>query len=431
MPKALTVKAIEAFKPSDKRQEIPDGGMPGLYLIIQPKKAGVVKELPPAMSWAIRYRFGGKPKKSTIGPYPAFSLADARQEASKQMRAVSEGRDPAVEKAERKERKVDLVDDAIDDFLKRYVAVNNRPSVLKERTRLFKTEVRPKWGKRSMRSITRLDVITLIDGVAEKAPVMANRLLGLLRKFFSWAVDRDIIEISPMAKKVAPPGLETTRDRILADSELRLVWIASVNLGYPFGPMVRLLILTAQRRSEVGGFQWPELELSGNEQVWVIPRERAKNEREHFVPLTASVLEEIAALPKVKPDEKIEPIFLFTTTGKTPISGYSKAKKALDKEILKLAKKEAEERGEDPGTLPAWEPWTFHDLRRTAASGMARLGVAVHVLEAVLNHKSGSIKGVAAVYNRYDYADEKRQALAAWAELVRSITAERAVAEIP
>lgn len=431
MPKALTVKAIDAFKPTDKRQEIPDGGMPGLYLLIQPKKVKDGKELPPTMSWAVRYRFEGAPKKHTIGSYPAFSLADARQEASKQLRYITEGRNPASEKAARRERNVDIVNDAIDDFLKRYVALNNRPSVLKERTRLFDKEVRPKWGKRLMRGITRLEVITLLDDVAERAPVMANRLLSLLRKFFAWAVDRDIIESSPMQKKITPPGQETTRDRVLTDYEIRLVWIAAGNLGYPFGPMIRLLLLTAQRRNEVAGFQWLELELAGNDQLWVIPPERAKNECEHYVPVTADMLAEIEALPRVKLADDKPAVFLFTTTGKTPISGFSKAKKALDTEILKLARKEAADRGEDPEKLLAWEPWTFHDLRRTAASCMARLGVAVHVLEAVLNHKSGSIKGVAAVYNRYDYADEKRQALTAWSDLLRSIVSPKIEEHVP
>lgn len=421
MPKALTVKAIDALKPTGTRQEIPDGGLPGLYLVIQPKKIKDGKELPPTMSWAVRYRFGGRPTKSTIGSYPAFSLADARKEAGAQLRAVSEGRDPAAEKASRKERKVDLVSDAVNDFLKRYVAVKNRPSVVRERTRLFDKEVKPKWGKRSMRSITRLDVINLLDNVAERAPVLANRLLGLLRKFFSWAVDRDIIESSPMEKRIAAPGTETTRDRILTHDEIRLVWLASLKLGYPFGPLVRLLLMTGQRRSEVAGLEWEELELGGNDQLWVIPPERSKNRQEHFVALTSAALVEIEAMPKIRPNEKDDAIFLMTTTGTTPISGFSKAKKALDKEIAVIAKEEAMKRGDDPERLPAWEPWTFHDLRRTAASGMARLGVAVHVLEAVLNHTSGTIKGVAAVYNRYDYAEEKRDALTRWAGFVATL----------
>jgi integrase len=422
MAKALTVKAIEAIKAEATRREIPDGGMPGLYLIVQPKKERDGKTLPPSMSWAIRYRNDGRPRKHTIGSYPAYKLEAARKEASKHLRAVTEGRDPAAEKSTRKDLKLEVVNDALDDFVKRHIETKNRASTIKERTRLFDKEVRPRWGKRTMKSITRLEIIQVLDEVAERAPIVANRLLALLRKFFAWAVDRDIIDSSPMAKKISPPGEERTRDRILNDEEIRLVWLASGKMGYPFGPLIRLLLLTGQRRSEVAGWEWTELEIGGNNQLWVIPAERSKNKKEHFVPLTSLALTELQGIPKLKLDDGEQSLFLFTTTGTTHVTGYGKAKSTLDAEIMKIAKKEAADRGEDPERVKELEPWTFHDLRRTAASGMARLGVAVHVVEAVLNHTSGSIKGVAAVYNRYDYADEKRAALSGWANLLSQIS---------
>ncbi|NZD54138.1 tyrosine-type recombinase/integrase [Rhizobium leguminosarum] len=411
MAKALTVRAIEAFKATDIRQEIPDGGLPGLYLIIQP--SGVV-------SWAIRYRFEGKPKKFTIGPLPLFPLAKAREEASKLLRDVSEGKDPAAAKATKKALKLDIVNDALDEFIKRYVEKKNRPSTITERKRLFDKDVRPKFGKRTMKSIKRHEIVAHLDEVAERAPIVANRLLSLLRKFFNWAVQRDIIDMSPMEKKIDRPSEETTRDRILTDDEVRLLWLASGNIGYPFGPMVRLLLLTAQRRSEVSGARWWEMELAGNDQQWIIPPERSKNRKEHFVALAAETLREIEALPKIRPAEDEEPIFLFTTTGVTKVSGYGRAKKNIDAEMLKIAREDAEVLGQSPAKVEL-DPWTFHDLRRTAASGMARLGVPVHVVEAVINHRSGSIKGVAAVYNRYDYAEEKRAALIAWADHVKQV----------
>ncbi|NKL37517.1 DUF4102 domain-containing protein [Rhizobium leguminosarum bv. viciae] len=413
MAKALTVRAIEALKASDVRQEIPDGGLPGLYLIIQP--SGV-------MSWAIRYRFEGKPKKFTIGPLPVHPLAKAREEASKLLRDVSEGKDPAAAKATKKALKLDIVDDALDEFIKRYVEKKNRPTTIKERKRLFDKDFRPKFGKRTMKSIKRQEIVAHLDEVAERAPIVANRLLSLLRKFFNWAVQRDIIDTSPMEKKIDKPSEETTRDRILTDDEIKLLWRASGKLGYPFGPMVRLLLLTAQRRSEVSGARWWEMELSGNDQQWIIPPERAKNRKEHFVALAAETLREIEALPKIRPADDEEPIFLFTTTGATKVSGYGRAKKNIDAEMLKIAREQAEALGQSAAKVEL-EPWTFHDLRRTAASGMARLGVPVHIVEAVINHRSGSIKGVAAVYNRYDYAEEKRAALIAWADHVKQLTA--------
>ncbi|NKQ85190.1 tyrosine-type recombinase/integrase [Rhizobium ruizarguesonis] len=412
MAKTLTVRAIEALKASDSRQEIPDGGLPGLYLIIQP--SGV-------MSWAIRYRFEGKPKKFTIGPLPLYPLAKAREEASKLLRDVSEGKDPAAAKATKKALKLDIVNDALDEFIKRYVEKKNRASTITERKRLFDKDFRPKFGRRTMKSIKRQEIVAHLDEVAERAPIVANRLLSLLRKFFNWAVQRDIVDTSPMEKKIDKPSEETTRDRILTDDEVRLFWLASGNLGYPFGPMARLLLLTAQRRSEVSGARWWEMELAGNDQHWIIPPERAKNRKEHFVALAAETLREIEALPKIRPADDEEPIFLFTTTGVTKVSGYGRAKKNIDAEMLKIARKEAEALGQSAAKVEL-EPWTFHDLRRTAASGMARLGVPVHVVEAVINHRSGSIKGVAAVYNRYDYAEEKRAALIAWADHVKGLT---------
>ncbi|TAX39175.1 tyrosine-type recombinase/integrase [Rhizobium leguminosarum] len=411
MAKTLTVRGIEALKASDVRQEIPDGGLPGLYLIIQP--SGVT-------SWAIRYRFEGKTKKFTIGPLPLLPLAKAREEASKLLRDVSEGKDPAAAKATKKSLKLDIVNDALDEFIKRYVEKKNRPTTIKERKRLFDKDFRPKFGKRTMKSIKRQEIVAHLDEVAERAPIVANRLLSLLRKFFNWAVQRDIIDMSPMEKKIDKPSEETTRDRILTDDEIKLLWRASEKLGYPFGPMVRLLLLTAQRRSEVSGARWWEMELAGNDQQWIIPPERAKNRKEHFVALAAETLREIEALPKIRPAEDEEPIFLFTTTGVTKVSGYGRAKKNIDAEMLKIAREEAEAIGQSSAKVEL-EPWTFHDLRRTAASGMARLGVPVHVVEAVINHRSGTIKGVAAVYNRYDYADEKRTALAAWSKYVAQI----------
>nr|CAD6417575.1 site-specific integrase [Rhizobium sp. Q54] len=412
MPKALTVKAIEALKPKAARQEIADGGLSGLYLIVQPSGS---------MSWAIRYRFDGKPKKHTLGAYPAYGLAEAREEASRELRAVSEGRDPAAEKIRRKADVPEagvLVSHALDDFIKRHVEKKNRPATVTENKRIIEKEVRPRWGEREVVSITRHEIIKALDEIADRAPTMANRVLALLSKFFGWCAERDIIPTSPMAKRINPPAPEKTRERILSDDEIRLLWMACEKQGWPFGSLVKLLLLTAQRRNEVANAERNEFQLSGNDQIWTIPKPRTKNGKEHYVPLPAAVLAVIESVPQVKTDAKKK--YLLTTTGETPISGFSKGKQAIDTEMLAIARQEAVERGEDPDAVKI-EPWTLHDLRRTAASGMARLGVPVHVVEAVLNHQSGTIKGVARVYNRYEYAEEKREALASWAGYVTSL----------
>jgi integrase len=172
-------------------------------------------------------------------------------------------------------------------------------------------------------------------------------------------------------------------------------------------------MLTGQRRDEVAGLRRSELKENGS--LWIIPAARTKNGTEHDVPLCTEAQLIIRNLPQMG-----EEGYLFTTTGKTPISGYSNAKERLDAVMLELAKRDAELRGEAPDQVQI-HPWRLHDLRRTVASGMARLGQPVHVIEAILNHRSGSISGVAAIYNRYNYLNEKRQALEAWSSFAEGL----------
>jgi integrase len=418
MPAPLNAKTVEAAKPGASRKEIPDGALQGLYLIVQP--SGV-------KSWAVRYRHATKPRKMTLGGYPAMTLADARKEAQKALRMVSEGRDPATEKADDDDARpahMDLVPAVLDEFVSRYVEVKNSQSYIDETKRIIEADLKPAWKQKLIKAVTKRDVLRLLDGIVDRgAPIMANRVRALLSKFFAWCVERDIIEFSPMVS-IKPPSKETTRDRVLSDDEIALVLKACDAVGAPFGPMVKMLFYTGQRRTEVAGARFAELEIEGNNQLWVIPPERAKNKKEHFVPLTSAVLDLINALPRIAPAEGKKAIFLFTTTGNSAVSGFSKAKKAVDAAMLKILREPAVEAGNNPEEVRL-EAWTFHDIRRTVASGMARLNVAVHVVEAVLNHRSGSIRGVAAVYNRYDYAEEKRSALTEWAAFLGNITAER------
>ncbi|MEY9631309.1 tyrosine-type recombinase/integrase [Sinorhizobium fredii] len=421
----LNQKKLEAIAKSaaakgySVRTEIPDAGQPGLYLVIQPSGS---------MSWAFRYRHAGRPRKMTIGPFvlgedATFTLAKAREAAQEASRIVSDGRDPAEvrekEKAQAPEPepvKVDLVGDVLDEFVKRHVKKKNRESTQTNTISFIDKRIRPEWKDRDIRTITKRDVVKLLDEIADSgAPESAARVRAILSKFFNWAVDRDIVDASPVPKgSTAKQG--ASRERVLTDQEVRLLWLACEKVGWPFGSLVKLLLLTAQRRNEVAHAPRSELELGGNNQIWTIPPERSKNGREHLVPLPSLVLQAISGL------EKVGDTFLLSTTGETPISGFSRAKKAIDAEMLAIAKKEAAALRLKPEDVKL-EAWTLHDLRRTAASGMARLGVPVHVVEAVLNHQSGTIKGVAKIYNRYEYLDEKRKALADWGEQVLRIAA--------
>lgn len=418
MPAALTAKSVESAKAGSSRKEIPDGALQGLYLIVQP--SGV-------KSWAVRYRHATKPRKMTLGGYPALTLADARKEAQKALRMVSEGRDPATEKADDDDARpahMDLVPAVLDEFVSRYVEVKNSQSYIDETKRIIEADLKPAWKQKLIKAVTKRDVLRLLDKIVDRgAPIMANRVRALLSKFFAWCVERDIIEFSPMTS-IKPPSKEKTRERVLSDDEIALVLKACDAIGAPFGPMVKMLFFTGQRRTEVAGARFTEMEIEENNQLWVIPPERAKNKKEHFVPLTSVVLDLITSLPRIAPAEGKSAAFLFTTNGKTPVSGFSKAKKTVDKAMIDILRETAKEEGTDPEKVRL-EPWTFHDIRRTVASGMARMNVAVHVVEAILNHKSGSIRGVAAVYNRYDYADEKRDALSAWSDYLARLAPEK------
>lgn len=394
MAKTLTARSVEQHKPDPKcRLEIPDGLLTGLYLVVQPSGA---------KSWAVRYRHGGKSRKMTLGPYPAVDLGQARKAGKEALQAVAEGRDPGVQKITAKiEAKAgrDLIGTVFADFLNRH-AKNRRTRPGMEK--MWNLHVADRWRGRRVQDIRKRDIIELLDDLEDGGmTVGSNRVLALVRKFFNWCVDRDIIDAPPTAG-VKPRFAETTRERVLDDDEIERLWKATETVGYPFGPLTRLLLVTGQRLDEVASMPWSELKL--DKQLWSLPGERTKNKRAHDVPLSDLAIEIIEGLPKIAGTRP----YLFTTTGETPVSGFSRAKAILDRTI-------AEDGGAE---VPHW---TFHDLRRTASTKMQRIGIAPHVIDAVTNHKSGVIQGVSATYARYDYADEKRAALDAWAVLLRSI----------
>jgi integrase len=200
--------------------------------------------------------------------------------------------------------------------------------------------------------------------------------------------------------------------RVLSDDELRLIWKASDALNYPFPELTKLLILTMQRRSEVAGICRSEVDVAGK--LWTLPAARAKNGEEHEVPLSDAALAILASCPRIGRGD-----LYLSRFGNTPTSGFSKAKSDLDAKILKIRMKEAHGRGESADTIKPLAHWTWHDLRRSGASGLARLDLAdIVVTEKILNHTNGVLRGVAGVYNRATYADRKRAALDAWAHHV-------------
>jgi integrase len=265
--------------------------------------------------------------------------------------------------------------------------------------RVIERDINPVWRDRLAASITRRDASELIDGVADRgALTMARRIHAHLHRLFRWAVGRGIIEINPMAD-LPKPGTAVKRDRVLIDRELAAIWKAAATIGWPFGSAVQLLILTATRREEVGSLRWSEIH--GDEIR--IPGERSKSGEQRTIPLSSAALRLIGALPRIDGDG-----YVFTTTGSTAISGWSKAKHLLDAGAAEI----------NGGALA---PWRLHDLRRTAATGLQRLGIGLQTIESVLGHVSGSRAGIVGVYQRHQFDLEKRAALEAWAREIDRI----------
>jgi integrase len=219
-------------------------------------------------------------------------------------------------------------------------------------------------------------------------------------------VERGRLPVSPVTG-MKLPARERARDRALTDDELRWLWRACEAVEWPFGPLVKLLLLTAQRRKEVAGIERAELDLEKG--IWAMPREKAKNNRAHTVQLSTAALKVLNSIPQIGGR------FVFTVTGTAPVSGFSRAKRRLDAAMLATKR---DELSADCEPIPHW---TLHDLRRTATTGMAQLNIPPHVVDKVLNHISGTIRGVAAVYNRFEYLDERRAALEAWGRYVSAL----------
>ena len=399
----LTDLFVERAKPPARgRVEYFDAAFPGLALRITDNGS---------KSWCAFYRFEGRLRRFTIGRYPAIRPAQARREAAAALERVRAGVDPAEEKRAHREIRppeADTFGAVAIDYLERHHKKNSRKSTFLEAKRDIERNVLPEWGNRPIASIGRRDVIDLIEAIiARGAEVQANRTLARLRALFNWAIEKDRVAASPVARMKLPTQ-EQTRDRVLSDDEVRWLWQAGDEIGWPFGPLAKLLLLTAQRRDEVAGMTWAEIDFV--KRVWTIPRHKAKNNRVHEVQLSEAAIEVLRSLPQTSDG------LVFTTTGERAVSGFSKSKRRLDSAMLKAKWAELGARKGD--AIPGW---TLHDLRRTAATGMARMNFPPHVVDKVLNHVSGAIRGVAAVYNRFTYLDERRAALDAWARHIGTI----------
>ncbi len=393
MAKDLTKATLDSLRPGANRREVPDGHTRGLYIVLQ--TTGVA-------GWAVRYRLAGRSRKLTLGPYPEIDLKAARDMARKALARIAIGADPAAEKQIKKAAAQRPADDLVDAVVEQFIRRHVRPlKSAREAERLLRREILGPWTGRRLTEITRRDVHKLIDGVLDRpAPVLANRVRTHLKRFFGWAVERDIVQSSPV-DSVRMPTTETPRDRVLDDDELKALWTELEALGSPFGPVLQLLVLTGQRLGEVAGMRWDELDVAAR--LWALPKERVKNARAHTVPLSPQAVAIIEGMPRIENCP-----YVFSANGKKPVSGFSKIKRRLD------------------NRLPLMAPWRLHDIRRSTATGLARIGTDVAVIERVLNHTGGVFRGVVGTYQRHGFDDERRAALDSWARRLAAIVSGRA-----
>jgi len=387
----LTARTVENAKPpAFGRIEYWDAALPGFGLRVTDKGA---------KSWTVLYRAHGRLRRATLGRYPTLPLAEARDRAREVLREVEKGMDPATAKAEKRRAEADLFQVVAAEFIERHAKPNNRTWQRQDRD--LKREFVSLWRDRPISGIAKREILAALDKIAARAsPRRANRYLALLKKLFNWCAERSYLEPSPAAN-IKPLAKEVSRDRVLSDDELLQVWRGCEAAGWPFGDLIRLLILTAQRLGEVSNMQWRDVDLDKG--AWTVSAAIAKNGVANEVPLSAAALAILNGLP---PLGRGGFVFPALNGSRNPVSGFSRAKARLDREIATALARTGQ---------PAMPAWRLHDLRRTAASRMAQLGISPHVIEKVLNHTSGSLAGVAGVYNRFGYGPEKRHALETWA----------------
>ena len=387
--------------PKGKRKEVSDSDAAGLVLRISDR--GV-------RSWSVYFHLADvsgqrKHLRMTLGRYPGIGIAEARIQARTVREQAAAGIDPrkAREQAQAESQATaerllfrNIAEGYVKARCQREEGSGPKIGHLKrghEIESVIRRHLLPAWGDRLIPEIGRLDLRDVTRPLVADKPMAAHRLHEVAKALFYWAVNEGFLEASPFARMTAPVE-KRPRGRDLKHPEIKRLWTACEATPYPFGPLVELLALTLQRRNEVAELQWPEIDLDKAE--WTIPAERSKSKRAHIVPLSKPAVQIIKALPRY-----LGGPYVFTTTGGArPVSGFSKMKTRLDK-------------------LTKVTDWRLHDLRRTGRSEMARLKVDDVVAERVLNHVP---RGLAKVYNRYQYLDEKREALNLWARELRKIT---------
>jgi integrase len=391
----LTDRFIRTRKPAaaGKRVDYPDAVVPGLALRVTDRGH---------MSFVLIARYPSQPKNPTrraLGDYGALTLERARQKARAWLELIGKGIDPKIEearhRAEEQRRQVNTFGGVAAEFIERHARGLKKRA---EATRIIEKEFVKRWSPRPITDIMPEEVAAAIRGIVKRgSPYQAHNALGYIRRLFNWAIGTHEFGIRTSPVEQLKPkdliGKREARERTLSEEELRAVWAAAGEMGYPYGPLFRLLILNGQREREVADMQGPEIDFG--RQLWTIPAERMKGGRAHEVPLTPAALGLLESLPRWNGG-----YYLFSTTGGLkPVNGFSKAKLRIDK-------------------LSDVSDWVIHDLRRTMRTHLSALPVQDLVRELVIAHAKSGLHGV---YDRHSYRDEKRHCLELWEKRLLSI----------
>lgn len=436
---SITKRAVDAAEPSDKDRFLWDGEVAGFGLKVTPAGSKVYiyqyRIAPPGQAERTTA------KRYTIGKHGNLTPDQARKRAKALAAMVDQGTDPrqreidelaarsaAADRA-REQVRIDeqlAFDKVAARWLEHYEVEKERsPSSVALAKLVVSRYLSPSLGQKPVPYVTRADLQPIIDAIPIHRKGIRRAVYAYSSILFGWAHKRGDIAANPLAN-MAKPEAPKSRDRVLSDTELAKVWKATFRVREVFGTFFRLLIVTGQRRSEVAGLSWAELDRPSAS--WTIPAARAKNRVTHLVPLNALAIGELDRLAGIPPDcltpEWPKTGLVLTTTGSTPISGINKAKVALDRAIADEGQQGSSESG------AALDPWRIHDLRRSLATGFQRLGVRFEVTEATLNHVSGAKGGIAGVYQRHDWKDEKRVALEAWGRHILSLSSNHAAANV-
>jgi len=389
----LTDSKIRSLKPQESRFIEWESGGTGLGLRVFPSGK---------RSFVFMYRFQGKARMMTIGPYPNISLASARVQVANAKKLLLEGTDPGEKHIVQKkvERESYTVKMLADEFIEKWS--KPRKKTWAEDERCLGKDVLPFVGRKKAKDIRRRDIIMILDKILERgSPGMANRAMNILTKMFNFAVSRDIINGSPCVA-LSLPAKKNQKDRVLDQQEIKTFWecLEHSGISETCQLALKLILITAQRRGEVVGAEWKEI--NTQERWWNIPAEKSKNDLSHRVPLTKMALNILERIKELSGESN----YLFPS----PRTGTHIDPRAITRALRGALSKD--------GKLSSMEPYTPHDLRRTAATMMASSGVPRLTISKILNHSEA---GVTAVYDRHGYDNEKRQALETWGRKLQSI----------